>query len=271
MSKKTPPEPPYDWRPLGTKDAQLPRVGDLIAWRHEVWRVLEITLAAEVDWSDDERMFMSRITPEVRDQYAPKHVIVRPARITGTDVRDRDWDVSLRARPGTFRAWRVYPDEHYPVCAQCHEPMPCREEMGRREGEKAMRQVNRYSTPGVCPACNEPITSRQRLLMSFEDNIEVPGGAPVTFHLRAECRGGAIRYEQRWAAADPGNRHTTLSCPGHLQRHSYGTECSEGPYCPGEKVGHRQVSSCDPAYGGRCERCADDIKARTAAGDWTIW
>lgn len=250
---------------------QLPRVGDLLAWRHEVWRVREITLVPEVDWSERDRTYMDRIKPEVRDQYAPKHVVIRPVRIGGSDVRDRDHDVHLRAQVGTFRAWDVYPNEHYPVCVACHEPMPCREEMARREGESAMRKMNRYTTPGVCPACNEPITSRQRSLITFDENVKVPGGPPVTFHLRGGCRGGAIDYEKKWVAADPENRRTTLSCPGHVQRHTDGIECSEGPLCPGEKLPHRSVGVCDIAYGGRCQRCTDGIKARNAAGDWTIW
>jgi hypothetical protein len=143
--------------------------------------------------------------------------------------------------------------------------------MARRTAEAEAKHADRYMMPGVCPACNEPITSRQKAIVTFDENIEIPGGPPVTFHRRRGCLGGAIGYEKRWAKADPATRRTALSCPGDICRHTDGTECSEGPLCPGDAVPHRSVTVCHPSYSGSCQRCADGIRARNAAGDWTVW
>lgn len=268
---KVPVEPPYRWYPVGTQSVPLPSLGQLIAWRHSVWRVVEINPVPEVDWTDAEGKRMAAYLPQFRTQYAPYHVIVRPVAITGDDPRARDRDVHLRRTAGGSRAFDVYPNEHYPVCSQCQEPVPCREEMARKGAEDGMRKMNRYAMSGVCPACEEPITSRQRALITFDENLELPGGPPVTYHLRQGCKGAAINYEKRWAAADPDHRRTTLSCPGKVCRHTDGIECSEDPMCPGHKLPHGSVTACNPAYGGGCERCADGVKLRNMAGDWTVW
>ena len=45
MKHKSPPEPPYRWRLLGTKDEKRPEPGRVIAWRHAAWRVIESNLS----------------------------------------------------------------------------------------------------------------------------------------------------------------------------------------------------------------------------------
>lgn len=262
---------PYRWRPLGTRDVKVPSVGQIIAWDHQAWRVVAVNLLPEIDWTDRQRREAETWAdnPAALDQHLPRAVIVRPVHITADDPRSRDHDVHL-VRHG-WSGFDVYPDEHYPVCAQCAEPLPCRDEMARRTAEQESAQADRYMMPGVCPACNEPITSRQKALISFEENLEIPGGPPLTFHRRRACLGAAISYEKRWAAADHGNRRTTLSCPGSACRHTDGIECTEDPRCPGHELPHARATACHPAYGDSCQRCSDGIKARNAAGDWTVW
>jgi hypothetical protein len=273
VAKNYPPEPPYRWRPLGTDNERRPEAGRIVAWRHMAWRVVECAPVPEADWSQKDRETVATYKPGWRAEYAPWTVVIRPAAITGDDPRGRDSDVHLRVPAGWHYGFDTYPDEHYPVCAQCGEPVPCRETKARELTEAASRKADRYSLPGVCPACQEMITARQKVL-TFGENLYVPFGPEVTFHVgRRDCCHSAAEYEKKWAEMAPG-RITTLSCPGHVWMHADGAECSEGDDCRGLKTEHAHRQSCDH----RCLRCRDarvapedEIAARNARGDWTVW
>lgn len=281
MSRNWPAEPPYRWRPEGTKmQWSLPEVGQIVAMRHVAWRVIEVKPVPAEDWTDDERERVSGVGPEadaIVRRFAnrgahPHHVVVRPATIKGSDVRDRDRDVHLRACDGM--RWDAYPNHRYPVCAECGQPVPCRDEMAERETALAAKDADAHSVPGVCPACSEPVTTRHRKVITFEVNLKVPLGGPVTFHLgKPGCRGDARDYEELLASADP-SYVRVLSCGGTATSHYETVECSEGSLCRGLKLPHKAVSYC----GGTCGPCIaykdgeeDRIKARNAAGDWTTW
>lgn len=266
---KIPPELPYRWHPLGTRSETRPAVGQVIAWRHGAWRVIESGPVSQVDWTDEDREQLARLKPEYVSRSIPWRIVARPVRITADDPRSRDHDVHLSLRARSFSGFDAYPNEHYPVCAVCGEPLPCREEMARETAEKEADRADRYSMPGVCPACSEPVTQRQKTV-TFDDNIRALGGPPVTFHKRSQCIGSAIRYEQEWTAADPDHRAPRLSCTGHVQRHltELTTECTQDPACPGHNLPHRSAGSCSYST---CARCKDAIAARNAAGDWTVW
>ena len=273
MAKNIPPEPPYRWQPLGTQGRSRPPVGTFLAWRHAAWRVVEVKPVPEIEWNDEERGYLGRLKPQFAATRIPLMVVIRPARITADDPRSRDYDVHLRVAPQSFRAFDIYASDHYPVCSECGDPVPCREEMARTIGEKAEKDAARFEIGGVCPACQEIPTARHKV-MTFEENLRVPFGPPVTFHVgRRACRWQAAEYEQRIAEMTPRYR-TVLSCPGDVWKHVDGAECSEGDDCRGLKVQHGHVSGCD----SRCLRCKDaraaqrdEITARNAAGDWTSW
>ena len=167
----------YYWCGDGTSRSHTPpEPGTLIAHEHAVWRVIEITELPREKWT--ERDFEDWLHGVGGTTMV---VVLRPVRITSTDVRARDHDMHYRWP--RYLGWDVYPDEHYPVCSACGEPTPCRERVGQRVGAREMERMGRYETPGICPACLTPVTSRQRSL-TFEDNVELPGGPPVTFHVR---------------------------------------------------------------------------------------
>lgn len=237
---------PYRWLPSGTEPLfrQAPDPGSLVALGHAVWRVIEVAEVPPADWTQDEREYVARYHRGMRRPY---RVVLRPAGVVGDDPRSRDRDVHLRA---CGASWHVYPDDHYPMCASCAEPLPCREQMASKIAAASVRQMDRYSMPGVCPACEEPVTSRQKSL-TLPDNLEIPGGPPVTFHAgRVECRYAAREYEKRWVSADPKRRRTTLSCPGHVINHGDGTyECSELVDCRGPQATHPAYTVC------RCRDC----------------
>jgi hypothetical protein len=231
---------PYRWIPLGAVFRD-PFIGDLLPMSHQVWRVVEIAPIPEVDWTPED--YRRHHHPAgASDRALPRYVVLRPADLG--DDRRRDRHFKLGGDASSYR-WRVYPDEHYPVCASCTEPLPCREQMAERTAAIAVDRMSRYETAGVCPACGEVVTSRQRQ-HTWPDNIEVLGGPPVTFHDRRECHDGAVAYKKRWCAADPERRRTTLSCTGAVTTHGDGTyECTQLDACPGPGAAHPSYAVCD--------------------------
>lgn len=219
----------------------LPNRGDIIVHEHKVYRVVEVRLIDEIEWTKQSRQRVDGYRPDLRHRFVPAHVVVRPIEITSDDPRARDHDLHYRAPAG--HCWNVYPNEHYPVCASCNEPTPCREELGRRVAEQAVERLSRYEDPNVCPSCQEPFTARQKTV-TFATNVEIPGGPDVTFHRRGKCFSGAYMYEQRLARSDP--RYTPrLLCLGTLTNHNDGTyECSQGGRCGGPQVHHDAYQTC---------------------------
>jgi hypothetical protein len=231
------------WFPLGTHTVHgCPDLGSVVAFEHAVWRVVEIRDLPADQYRDADRLYGGKHRPQV--------VRLRPMRLVDhpDPVKARSEDVHY----GSLHvwSWSVYPDpEHYPVCACCGEPMPCRAEEARKTAQDAISTMGRYETAGVCPACEEPVTARQKSL-TFPDNLNVLGGPPITFHLRGRCRGTAMGYEKRWVAADPERRRHTLSCPGRLTNHNDGTyDCTDLGDCPGPAAVHFSYCMC------RCPDC----------------
>lgn len=252
------------WAPHGTTtEWGCPDVGAVVALDHEVWRVVEVRPLPPESWRDEDRWAGPGKQQVVR---------LRPVRLAShpDPVKAASEDVhygSLHVKP-----WRVFPDpEHYPLCHCCGTPSPCRIEVGREVAEQAVQLMGRYEMPGVCPACEQPVTQRQKAIM-FADNLKVPGGPAVTFHLRANCRYAAMKYEQAWAKQDP-TRRCHLSCDGHLTNHNDGTyDCTALNDCPGPTAHHQSYSVCrcpdchaKPwTYGGGCR---PDPKATRNAGE----
>jgi hypothetical protein len=233
-----------NWYPdcaIRTKD--MPEPGMLIAWEHAVWRVFAVETTPEDAWSAEERRVLKGYKPSAREWAAPAKLTVRPITLTTVGPAATRQDLYL-TKPAGWLEWHVYPDEHYPVCAECAEPTPCRDRLGAREAEQGLRRMARYETAGMCPACSEVVTGKQKST-TITENLEVPGGPPVTFHLRGRCRYDAAEYERRWVAADPEQRRTTLSCPGEVTTHNDGTyDCTERANCRGPIAIHPSYSVC---------------------------
>jgi hypothetical protein len=233
------------WHPHGAEWSNSPpEAGAIIAFEHAAWRVVEVNPVPEDLWTDaDHRAVkaVKRYKPS-STRPVPVMVVVRPVHL-GDDVRDRRRDKHLRHRDGV--RWYIFSSEHYPVCGKCHEPLPCREQLAEREADIAIKRMNRYTLPGVCPSCEDPVTIRTKV-RTFDENLEMPGGPPVTFHIgRSNCRWGAAEYEKRWVQLDPATRRTELSCPGTVTRHNDKTyECTEGRACRGPITFHPVYQAC---------------------------
>jgi hypothetical protein len=213
---------PYRWAPLGAKrvySTEELAPGALVAWEHAVWRLIAVNSHPD-------------------DTEHPLRVILRPVAITSDDPQARDHDIHLAAQGHGFDLWHVYPGQHYPVCVICQEPMPCREQMAEKVAAAGAKDFERYTVEGFCPACQEPVSQRQQS-RTWEDNAVVPGGPPVTFHMRRACWGDANRYEQRWVRLDPTHRKAVLTCAGRWIEHRDGShECTKMIECPGRMAVH---------------------------------
>jgi hypothetical protein len=241
---------PYRWRPDGARWSSEPvKAGDILARDHKAWRVIEVKERPEEFWTDADRKAMA----SRRNPIKPSAIVIRPVEITRDDPRSRDHDVHLRyggeMQGREYQYLFVYPNKHYPVCAECHEPLPCRDQMAERISTAAGVDMARYELAGVCPACGEVVTHRQSK-QTWPDNAVIPAGPPVTFHLRTRCRPSAARYEKQWVALDPERRRAVLSCTGHVINHNDGTyQCTELTECPGPVAEHTSHSVC------RCPDC----------------
>lgn len=173
---------PYRWFPTGaivvyTKDLTP---DTLVAWEHSVWRVVSIE-----DRSAD-----------LIDGGRDMSIVLRPS--SELTVTRSKKEIHLVA--GSRSLWNRYTDEHYPVCHHCQEPVPCRDRMVEQFMTQAAERNRRYEIPGVCPACEQPVTERQ-IRQTWTENLIVPTGGPVTFHLRKRCVSEAMTYDAMWMKA----------------------------------------------------------------------
>lgn len=235
---------PYRWHPSGTRRVSQPEPGMFLPYEHKVYRIVEVNPVPDESWSDEDRKRVGWSATNT-----PRMIVVRPIDVTSTDVRARDHDKHFRVGGERTATLYLYTDTHYPICAECHEPLPCRDQMAEQVSTKAAEQMVRYEVPGVCPACSEVVTHRQRS-QTWPDNAVIPGGPPITFHLRGKCHYEAVRYEKQWAALDPDRRRMVLSCEGHVTNHNDGTyQCTELTECPGPTAHHPSHTIC------RCPDC----------------
>jgi hypothetical protein len=232
---------PYRWQPLaaGYTSFRNLKPGDIVPYDHAVYRVVETRVRED--------------HPE-----RPNVVTLRPIEVVADDPRSRDHDRHIGTIP--YFTWYTYPDLHYPICSTCSEPLPCREQMAVDLSEQAAERFERFTLAGVCPACSEPVSQRQKS-MTWEDNAVVPGGPPVTFHLRRACRESARRYEMQWVALDPNRRRHVLTCQGSLTVHYSGErDCTELAECPGSFARHPLVTRHYPGH-STCYCVAGDLKS----------
>ena len=164
-------------RPVGTQTLYDPRRlarGMLVAFRDALWRVVSV----------EERPDMER----------PWAVVIRPAHMP-LDWTAMTEDIHLGAsRHATFH--RYDDAEHHPVCAACKGPWPCHHLKAEQQADREIAQAERYAIPGVCPACSEPVSTRQ-LRQTWPVNLyAIDRDQPVTFHLRRPCGAEARSYDE---------------------------------------------------------------------------
>ena len=169
--------PQFGYFSLQDHDRGLkPEPGCLIAHDFKPWRVIDI-----------------RYNVERNDL---KYTVYRMRPVDAGDNANQDihWGWTGYSKPEVIR-------EHYSLCVHCGELPPCREVLAERTSDRAQKRMARYEMPGVCPACEEPVTHRQE--RETFPNTVVPLGPAVTFHAgRRKCRAEMERYRRDCAQPD---------------------------------------------------------------------
>ncbi len=238
---------PYRWHPSGTRSTHTLEPGMLLPLEHKVWQVMEVRPVPQSELTEAELRAIGWKQPMYVRIREPGPMSVDPV-ANRRNNRHIKWNGSMV---------HVYPNAHYPICNECHEPRPCRDQMAEQVSGEAAKRMTRYELAGVCPACEEPVTARQ-LSKTWAENVEIIGGPPVTFHMRGGCHSAAVNYEKRWQAEAPDDRRCLLSCKGHVTNHGDGTyQCTEMAECPGPTADHPgyqtcQCPECPPPARGCC-------------------
>lgn len=232
------------WRPQHASPSYglRPHVGDIMALNFEAWRVLDITDVLPLDPSAQQYIIGARKLIGGQET-GERHIIT----ITEGPAPDPSLYKAgyLEANPERRRGRSPFFDilpEHYSVCARCGDVQPCRDVYNDTQVDRALKELERYDDPSVCPACNEVITLRQKTLQL--PNVVSPAGGMVTFHAgRWRCVSSAASYEKRVLAAGVIEK-LTLSCSGRLIQHvDRSLECLDLD-CPGVNAHHDSFEQC---------------------------
>lgn len=180
------------WSPQDVDNTRSVERGCLVAWDFKPWRVVDFHLDTEPREGD-------------QDYYKYWIIILRP---DGIDMDQTAHSKDLHLRGGVAKFYRDPISatfdrlhEHYGLCVHCDELLPCRDRMAERQAKRSAEHMARYETPGVCPACLEPVTHRQE--RETFPNIYVPLGPDVTFHAgRRKCRYSMEQYRKEVGQPD---------------------------------------------------------------------
>ena len=116
------------WHPLNTVDRSRPETGQLVAFRHAVWRTVKVENSTLTD--KDRDVWLERGMPDL-DRWHQRPYKVTVAWVGGAppewaangDDRKRG---TIHIPAGDRQQWNVYPRGRWPQCSCCGEPVPCR-------------------------------------------------------------------------------------------------------------------------------------------------
>lgn len=247
-----------------------PSIGDVVAQNHAVWRIVEVR---DIRFDDDDqqkhREWQPRSGPVPANEWQLRPFAVSAEWVGGVMpawVNDDQKVGSYAVRARHHVSWYVYPGGRWPQCSCCGEPMPCRASITDAQVavEVAKFEAKAAILPGSCWGCGKPVSSRQRAVGFPGENLDLPGGPPVVFHVSGDCTYLARTYEDRWRAADSSRARlvTWPYCRGTLFWHNDGThECHGGhPSCEGHGT-HDHGSQAGCRYMDPCPKGCDPSKS----------
>lgn len=203
--------------------------GQIVVWERRPYRVVEVAPRLLVDWKPEYLKAWEEAGRPDPETWRKRPIVV----VLAPEFASRD-EEHLEA-PASYQ-WPVLP-EHFAVCRLCLEIPPCQhewEESVLRHARVAMAEVMQI-LPGACHACKELIRPRQGTVRFEGENLIRPdlGDGSAVFHTRRQCWSTAVRYDEKWVAAEPG-RKGKLHCAGRAVHHFDGSlECSLGIECVG--------------------------------------
>lgn len=240
------------WHPMGVENSyrrSRPKVGQVIAWDYRAWEVMHV---ADAEPTVEEAELLTGYREPWRTESMPYKISLRRLHGEPHQRENSFRGVPLRApaRMATS-TFGIYEGGRVPLCS-CHQhPWPCRDMCEEAKAADAMAEAERELRllPGCCPACQEPVTSRQRSITFGGPNVRNPLAEGPTFHLRRACRPAAATYEELWVADEPGRKRSllTMRCEGTVIVHEDQTgECfgAAGSQCPSIYARHRVYSAC---------------------------
>lgn len=240
-----------NWHPVGVAreyGRRRPTVGDVVAYDYRVWEVMHVKVR---DFEDANQDRLAGYRPQYHDAMRPYSVSLRRIHGAPHDNENSRQEIGLRIRAFAFGGFDRYENGRVPLCS-CHgHPWPCQDADQQAQAEKEMARAEKALRllPGCCPACEEPVTSRQKAITFGGPNVTNPLAEGPTFHLRRKCERAAAKYEDAWVAAEPGRRRSllTLACQGTVIVHGDGSgECfgATESACPSIYARHRSYTSC---------------------------
>lgn len=241
------------WRPtgverIGHRNRRRVSVGDVVALDRRAWEVMHVRV--EEPTEEEEARLKGYVAP-YREERLPYSVTLRRLHGPKHEAENSRAEVGYRVGVWWDQPLPRYEDGRVPLCSCCGHPWPCltadQERLAAEELKAAERQMRLM--PGCCPACEEPVTSRQRSITFGGPNVKNPLAEGPTFHLRRACWPAAVRYEEAWVNDEPGRPRSllTLACDGHLIVHGDGTaECfgATESDCPSVYAHHRHLIAC---------------------------
>lgn len=263
----------FGWSPLATERCYTqPAVGQLIAYKHGVWRVTDIT---DLPLDEEGRQVWEQQNGPDLETWGGRPLRLALDWVGGVlpeSAKGRTRG-TLDTIAGKYPVWHVYPSGRWPQCSCCGEPMPCRTELQDQEVARSLDRIMTLESiaPGACWACHEVITTRQKSIVYPGENLDLPGGQQPRFHTRAQCAHSARAYEERWLAVDPRRERilTYPDCGGALIVHADGSSecveersplgdvCEPQPDCRGHFThDHAYMRSCTARDGGCPRGCA---------------
>lgn len=162
-----------EWQGTNTRNRK-PSIGDVLAHDYSAWEILGIDPADE-----------------------PRGIKISIKKLYGRHDFNRG---TL-----TVTGWRstylpIYEGSRVPLCSCCAMPFPCRESDAERIAADEMalmeKRMARAGVPGICYACGEVITTRQKSLTypAGEGNVQLPGYPSPRFHMRDQCGNARWSY-----------------------------------------------------------------------------
>lgn len=213
--------------------------GDIVIIKRKPWRLREITPRPHINWPPEylEAWEKDRSPDPATWWHRPFALVVDEE---GKPATKHGWHCEAAGS----RLWTVLP-EHYAICRLCGDLPPCMHAHTEAIVEYATAQMDEAMKilPGHCHACYEYVRPRQGSIRFEGPNLIRPdlGEGSAVFHTNSDrkCWPAAYDYDKKWAAAVPGRRRK-LSCDGMAIHHLDGTfECTSGPGCAFEHLGHQ--------------------------------